>query len=117
LTLSLSLSGQQHRLFNQTALYQTPTTPQPNPNRPPKGGIYDTKYISRQLSEVFGRDTSLSDVYTGLVEGGKSLEVAALLRRAGGAGAAGELPVVKHAEGFDKYRWVGFGGWADACLS
>jgi len=80
--------------------HSLPTTPNPTPNT--KGGIYDTKYISRQLPDVFGRDTALSDVYSALVEGDKAVAVAALMAAAGEAG--GQLPVIKHAGGCDKYR-------------
>jgi hypothetical protein len=69
--------------------------------------VYDTKYISRQLPEVFGRDTSLSDLYSGLVDGGRAAEAEALLARAAGRGAgAATLPRVGHAPGFEKYRWA-----------
>ncbi|KIZ04038.1 hypothetical protein MNEG_3922 [Monoraphidium neglectum] len=83
------------------------------------GGVYDTKYVSRQLPEVFGRETSLSDVYAGLVEGGRELEVDALFARAAAAAAragataeAAQLPQITHAAGFDKYRGLAPGAKA-----
>lgn len=43
------------------------------------GGIYDTKYLSRALAEVFEGETSLSEVYTALVEGDKRDRAMSLL--------------------------------------
>ncbi len=35
-----------------------------------RGGLYDTKYLSRSLPEVFGNETSLGEVYKALAKGG-----------------------------------------------
>jgi hypothetical protein len=42
--------------------------------------VYDTKYLARSLPEVFGSETSLSEVYVGLLKGGRRAPPA--LRRA-----------------------------------
>ncbi|GBF97539.1 poly(A)-specific ribonuclease, partial [Raphidocelis subcapitata] len=71
------------------------------------GGVYDTKLIARQLPEVLGRDTSLSALYAGVVDGEKGAAAKALLAAGGMQGT--RLPRVVHAAGFDKYRGLAAG--------
>ncbi|KAF8069569.1 psi1 [Scenedesmus sp. PABB004] len=77
------------------------------------GGIYDTKYLAKQLPEVFAdpRDTALADVYAALVERRGGPGAAPLLRAASAAlrGAPVALPAVAHAPGFEKYRHLAAG--------
>ncbi|KAF6265217.1 hypothetical protein COO60DRAFT_1035218 [Scenedesmus sp. NREL 46B-D3] len=74
------------------------------------GGIWDTKYIARQLPEVFQGSTSLAEVYSALVEDGHAGDTQALLAAASAAaGCPVTLPNISHAPGFDKYRALGAG--------
>ncbi len=75
-----------------------------------RGGVYDTKYLSRRLPEVFEGWTSLGDVYKAVtIEGGerRAKALAVLAVAAPSAGRPLSLPTVKHAAGFEKYLEVG----------
>jgi hypothetical protein len=60
--------------------------------------------------QVFGRSTSLAEVYSALVEDGQAGDTQALLAAASAAaGYPITLPHITHAAGFDKYRSLGAG--------
>lgn len=74
------------------------------------GGLYDTKYLARQLPEVFQDQTSLGDVYKTLTQEEGRDKVKAFLE-AHHANPS-ELLEIRHAPGFEKYWTVEAGGLA-----
>ncbi|KAG1655504.1 hypothetical protein FOA52_008523 [Chlamydomonas sp. UWO 241] len=79
------------------------------------GGIYDTKYLSKRLPEVFEGATALGDVYKAVTQDGdkrsRGQSMAAEL-----AGRVGDpflqMPWVAHLPGFEKYAKVDAGALA-----
>jgi len=79
------------------------------------GGVYDTKYLSRCLPEIFQGATALGEVYAGLTQDGPARHQAqqalsALSSQAGGLQLG--LPHVEHAPECRKYQQVEAGGLA-----
>lgn len=63
---------------------------------------------------MFGQETSLGEVYKGLLQGDKALQLQAYLEQELGLEAASSfvLPTIKHAPGFEKYSQIAAGALA-----
>lgn len=80
------------------------------------GGVFDTKHLAAQMPSLF-EDTSLGVIHDGMLKGKLSEQLGEFLSAAaagdnGGSGEAAALPVVDHAEGFERYKGVDTAAYA-----